>query len=214
MIRRTYQEYRTLFRRLDDRGQLEHVERVLEVGALPDERCILTCEELSGVPEKLGINLSETGSFRGVDVIRGDARNTSFEDDHFDVVIAASVLEHVPDYWRVVDEMKRILKPGGWLIVSTPGFGQSDVGNAVRDLARRLRLPDLFKRGTTTMRIHDAPRDYYRFSKFCYRDVIFEGCTQVEVWEIMAPPRIYGIGKLDSLRDSPNVGVATDDGPL
>lgn len=197
MIRRTYDEYRTLFRSLDDREELEDFERVLEVGALPDERCILACQELSGVPEKLGLNLSDTGSFRGIKVVQGDARDMPFDDDHFDVVIAASVLEHVPDFWRAIDEMKRVLAPEGWLIVSTPGFTQSTLGNKLREIAKFLRLPDLFRRGTTTMRIHDAPCDYYRFSKFCYRDVIFDDCTEVEVWDIMEPPRIYGMGKLN-----------------
>ena len=197
MIGRTYNEFRSLFRRLQDSGELEGFERILEVGALPDERCILACEELRAVPEKLGLNLKEMGSFQGIEVVQGDARHMPFDDDHFDVIIAASVLEHVPDFWRAVDEMKRCLKPGGWLIISTPGYGESNLGNKFRKTAKRLGLPDLFQRGTTTMRIHDAPHDYYRFSQFCYREVILEGCTDVEVWDIMEPPRIYGMGRLE-----------------
>jgi SAM-dependent methyltransferase len=196
MIGRTYNEYRSLFRRLDESGELEGFQRILEVGALPDERCILACDELSDVPEKIGINLTETGSFQGIQVVQGDARQMPFDDDYFDMVMAASVLEHVPDFWRAVDEMKRCLKPGGWLIISTPGYGQSEFGNKFRKTARKLKLPDLFQRGTTTMRIHDAPHDYYRFSKFCYRDVILDGCIDVDVWHIMEPPRIYGMGRL------------------
>ena len=45
-----------------------------------------------------------------------------FPDDHFDKVICAEVLEHVPDYERMLAEIKRVLKPGGLLAVSVPRY--------------------------------------------------------------------------------------------
>nr|NQU89951.1 class I SAM-dependent methyltransferase [Bacteroidota bacterium] len=43
----------------------------------------------------------------------GDAMSLSFPDSIFDVVICAHVHEHVPDSKRLMDEVYRVLKPGG-----------------------------------------------------------------------------------------------------
>ena len=189
MIARTFEEYRRVFRALETPP-----ETALEVGALPSRHGLLTSEELKSVPARIGINLTEAGAWDGVVVFRGDARRLPFPDGAFDLVVSASMLEHVPDFWRAVDEMKRVLKPGGTLAVSTPGFADARGGRGFRRLAALLRLPDLFKRGTVTMRVHDAPHDYYRFSEHAYRDVILAGLEQTKVWRIMTPPRIYGTG--------------------
>jgi len=44
------------------------------------------------------------------------------------------------------------------------------------------------------LRIHNWSGDYYRFSPQAYKDVIFDGMKVVEVYSIMVPPRISGIG--------------------
>ena len=190
MIDRTYAEYRTTIRKLGLRPR-----SVLEVGARPDPTALLACPELDGVPRRTGVNLLEAGVFNGIEVVRMDARRLEFADASFDLVLCASTLEHIPDFWRACDEMKRVLTPGGTLILSVPGYAESGRGNALRDLAFRLRLPDWARRGTWTMRIHDAPHDFYRFSEYAVRDVLLGGLERIEVWSIMTPPRMYGIGR-------------------
>lgn len=44
----------------------------------------------------------------------------SFHDSEFDLILATDVLEHIRNYENVVLELKRILKPGGLIIVSLP----------------------------------------------------------------------------------------------
>lgn len=195
MINRTYEEYESVLRRLKGEGDGESFRDILELGAIPDERSLLASKELGADSRKVGINLTLEGKFADFEVRRGDARDLEFDDESFDLILCASMLEHVPDFWRAVDEMKRVLRPGGWLVVSTPGFGEADFGNKFRRFAQRLGLADVFKRGTITMRIHDAPYDYYRFSKYSYQDVILAGLEDVEIWQIMVPPRIYGMGR-------------------
>lgn len=43
----------------------------------------------------------------------GDAMSLQFAQDAFDVVVCAHVYEHVPDARRMMDEIFRVLKPGG-----------------------------------------------------------------------------------------------------
>lgn len=47
----------------------------------------------------------------------GDGLNLPFADASFDLVMSQAVLEHVPDPQRAVDEMERVLRPGGLLWV-------------------------------------------------------------------------------------------------
>ena len=56
----------------------------------------------------------------GVRFVCGDATRLEFEDGAFDAVTMFDVLEHVPDHERAVLEALRVLKPGGYLLVSTP----------------------------------------------------------------------------------------------
>jgi SAM-dependent methyltransferase len=49
-----------------------------------------------------------------------DANALPFEDESFDLVTCQTLLMHVQDYKKVLDEMTRVLKPGGLLILSEP----------------------------------------------------------------------------------------------
>lgn len=49
--------------------------------------------------------------------VHGDAENMPFEDGSFDVVYSNGVIHHTPNTRRVVDEMHRLLKPGGKAII-------------------------------------------------------------------------------------------------
>jgi phosphatidylethanolamine/phosphatidyl-N-methylethanolamine N-methyltransferase len=48
---------------------------------------------------------------------RMDAGNMQLADDSFDIVMAAYVVTAVPDYRKVVDEMIRVCKPGGRIVM-------------------------------------------------------------------------------------------------
>lgn len=52
----------------------------------------------------------------------GSGLHLPFADRTFDRVICSEVLEHVPDYETVIQEIHRVLKPGGLLAVSVPRF--------------------------------------------------------------------------------------------
>jgi 2-polyprenyl-3-methyl-5-hydroxy-6-metoxy-1,4-benzoquinol methylase len=43
--------------------------------------------------------------------------------DHFDVVIAGDVIEHLPRPNRIMQEIRQVLRPGGQVLLSVPNFG-------------------------------------------------------------------------------------------
>src|SRR6202021_2633687 len=50
----------------------------------------------------------------------GDALRLPFPSGSFDRVIAAEVLEHIPDDRRALAELARVLRPGGTIAVTVP----------------------------------------------------------------------------------------------
>ena len=48
----------------------------------------------------------------------GDGMSLPFRDDAVDVCYSSNVLEHVPDPWRMADEMLRVTRPGGIAFIS------------------------------------------------------------------------------------------------
>ena len=102
------------------------------------------------------------GSYMGLDRRQGpnvdrvcDGHQISFQDGVFDNVICLETLEHDECFWMTISEMKRVLKSGGRLVITVPGFG--------------------FPR-------HDYPSDYYRFSKDAVQ-AFYSGLRDVTVTE-------------------------------
>ncbi len=52
--------------------------------------------------------------------IKADICNLPFENDSYDVIFCNHVLEHIHDDTKAMQEMYRILKPGGWGIFQIP----------------------------------------------------------------------------------------------
>jgi len=52
--------------------------------------------------------------------VKADICNLPFEDNEFDFIICNHVLEHIPDDTKAMQELFRILKPGGTAILQVP----------------------------------------------------------------------------------------------
>jgi SAM-dependent methyltransferase len=85
------------------------------------------------------------GKEDNVDVF-GTALDLPFKDEYFDTVVSFEVLEHVTDSRRMLTEIRRVLKPGGALILTTP-----------------------FLWGE-----HCQPHDYFRFTVYGLRSLLME----------------------------------------
>jgi len=56
------------------------------------------------------------------DCVAGDATRLPYPDATFDKAIASEVMEHIPDDLGALDELYRVLKPGGTLAVTIPAW--------------------------------------------------------------------------------------------
>jgi SAM-dependent methyltransferase len=72
-------------------------------------------------------------------------------DSRYDSALSLEVLEHVPDPFRAVREIYRILEPGGVAVISVPHLS----------------------------RVHDAPYDYYRYTSFGLQHMLAQAGFEV-----------------------------------
>lgn len=55
-----------------------------------------------------------------IHVVKDNITKSRFDDASFDVITCISTLEHIPDFNKAISEMTRLLKPGGFLILTFP----------------------------------------------------------------------------------------------
>ncbi len=89
----------------------------------------------AGAAEVTGLDLSDEALAdarpRAPDVrfVRGDLQRLPFGRATFDLVTCFEAIEHVPDPYRVLDELRRVMDPRGLLMVSSPNPDVYPPGN-------------------------------------------------------------------------------------
>ena len=119
--------------------------RILDVGCGTGANLLM----LSKYGDAEGVDVSEDAlAFcreRGLENVKlGAAEKLPYEDGTFDLVTALDVVEHLDDDLGGLREMRRVLRPGGRVLLFVPTFMflwglQDDVSNH----RRRYRLPEL-----------------------------------------------------------------------
>jgi len=87
-------------------------------------------KDVAGMFAALQPEVPDTASAQAV---RGSAYELPFADASFDKIIAAEVLEHLPEDSRAMRELARVLKPGGSIAVTVPRWGPEKVCWALSD---------------------------------------------------------------------------------
>jgi len=98
-------------------------------------------------------SLTKNDDYRGCDVVQSseqkvdvicEATNIPEPSDKYDIVICTQVIEHVFEHTKIFEEAYRLLKPGGYIIVSS---------NFVWE-------------------IHESPYDFYRFTRYGFGQLL------------------------------------------
>src|SRR5947199_6545096 len=86
-----------------------------------------TLQELVDYGEVSGIELNADAAAiaraRGLGEVReGRLEELPWDDATFDLVTCLDVIEHVPDDAAALAEIRRVCRPGGWLLVTVPAY--------------------------------------------------------------------------------------------
>lgn len=103
-------------------------------------------------PSMLEIARERCEKFENYKTLTGDLTNLPFDDNSFDFIASRWVMEFIPDWPKAVREMRRVLKPGGSLVLI---FTHNMLNTTVRDLfektARKRGAPVGFPGATHRM---------------------------------------------------------------
>jgi SAM-dependent methyltransferase len=144
-------------RRVRDHYRLNDAE-VLDVGSYDvngNVRDLFSPGRYTGLDMRAGPN---------VDIV-ADAERLPFADGLFGCVTCLETLEHCRRPWLVVAELRRVLRPGGVLILTVPSIG----------------FP-----------LHEYPSDYWRVTPAGLR-VLYDGMAEVQVFGDAT--HAYGVGR-------------------
>lgn len=107
---------------------------VLDAGCGAAYGAALLAEAASSV---VGVDIADAvlesarpGMPGNVELVTADLHSLPQPDGTFDVVVCFEAIEHVPDPEPVLDELRRVLRPGGLLVLSTPNRDHYPAGNA------------------------------------------------------------------------------------
>jgi SAM-dependent methyltransferase len=142
------------------------IEPVIEMGAraAPGQESIANLRPIFDVDEYIGCDI-QAGP--GVDRI-DDIHSLSMPDESVGTVVCLETLEHVADPIRAVQEMHRVLKPGGVLAISSLMF-----------------FP-----------IHEHPWDFWRFTPEGFERLLepFDSKLVLSHGYQLLPEGVYGVG--------------------
>lgn len=110
--------------------------------------------------ETVGVDVNPNGVAHArehlrVNAIFGDLRDVHFPDGSFDLVTLWNVLDHAPDPFDLLSEVRRVLKEGGHLFVRTPNVVWQYQGYKLANVLTRLGWGTIFdERPYTTFIFH------------------------------------------------------------
>jgi N-acylneuraminate cytidylyltransferase len=55
-------------------------------------------------------------------IFHGALKDATFSSEYFDAIVLYHVIEHLDDPLKALREIRRVLRPGGWLVLGTPDF--------------------------------------------------------------------------------------------
>jgi demethylmenaquinone methyltransferase/2-methoxy-6-polyprenyl-1,4-benzoquinol methylase len=118
---------------------VEAGDRVLDVGCgtgFATEGLLEVTEDLYGLdqsPHQLSRAFEKFGTRGPVQFHLGDAERLPFADDSFDAVWSSGSIEYWPDPVATLAEFRRVVKPGGPVLVVGPNYPESSVFGRLAD---------------------------------------------------------------------------------
>lgn len=128
-------------------GEFSHI---LDVGSRNINGSVK--DVLTGYQTFTGVDFIEG---KDVDIVmNGHDIGDELPGGHYDLITCCETFEHDVEFWKTLDGMRKLLKAGGYLLITAPGI-------------------NFFH--------HDFPSDYYRFTPEAFKDLFFKDYEDVNV---------------------------------
>jgi predicted SAM-dependent methyltransferase len=113
-------------------------------------------KDVASYSEYIGIDIKEG---KNVDVVL-NAHDISkrFNKESFDIVSCSSMLNSDPEFWVSIENMRKVLKKHGLLLITVPGINFRSLEN--------------------------YPTDYYRFTIDVFKDLFFKGMEVLDIQNV------------------------------
>ncbi|WP_237476573.1 methyltransferase domain-containing protein [Lichenibacterium dinghuense] len=186
MRAKVIEEYATLFRTHGLAGP------VLEIAGGSRDGAVANAPFLQGL-ERHVVLAGDGGEANGVHFHKGDPNDLAplFDDGCFSAVIWDRALERDPRFWLTAAEIRRVLAPGGSLVVCTRGFGRSNkFGVKVVGASGN---PITFM--TATAAVAAAGGDHMRLSPQGLRRLVLDGFDVKELRSSFMTPHLFAVAQ-------------------
>jgi ubiquinone/menaquinone biosynthesis C-methylase UbiE len=95
--------------------------------------------QLTGLDnDKRALEEAKASLSKSISYILSDSHKLPFKNNTFDKIIASEVLEHLRDDQKAIQEVYRILKPGGVFVISTPSINYPFFWDPINWLTQRI----------------------------------------------------------------------------
>ncbi len=186
MRAKVIEEYATLFRTHGLAGP------VLEIAGGTREGAVAQAPFLDGFERHVVVS-GDGGEAGGVHFHKGDPNDLAplFDDACFSAVIWDRALERDPRFWLTVAEIRRVLAPGGALVLCTRGFAKTNkFGVKVVGASGN---PISFM--TATAAVSASGGDHLRFSPQGLRRVVLDGFDVKELRSSFMTPHLFAVAQ-------------------
>ena len=113
----------------------------------------------------------------------------------FDLVLCTEVLEHIAEHEEALDEIKRVMNPGGWLLITVPTPPAIPDPNHVREGYRPEELTGMLRaRGFEVVEVRFCMHFFFRtvlrtWPKLAWRPRFFiRSLSSLDGWMKFGPP--------------------------
>lgn len=106
-------------------------------------------EVIAGDISKAMLDIAKSKNLKA-EILEINSENIPFNNNSFDVVVSITMLEFVENQTKVIEEIKRVLKPGGWFILgslnSLSAIGQNSANDPTFKDAKFLSEAELIEK--------------------------------------------------------------------
>jgi SAM-dependent methyltransferase len=165
--------------------KLNYIGHYLSIGDSKGSEAILNVPYIRENKDRIvasGINIQPEacGQWEHMHIYECNAHKIHIGDATQDVVLCCMMLEHDPQFWKTLSEVRRVLKPGGIFLLTVPVYVKERPGFVLN--------PE----SAICYRVHG--KDYYRYSLDSIAEVLMEGFVDKHLVLYQDPPRALCYG--------------------